>query len=72
MIYDHSSPGTRVSIPAALARANPGHWFNIMDIILCHYIKPMTQVHTRERHENKNTRFWATMLRLRNMAIRQK
>ena len=26
----------------------------------CHYIKPMTHVYTRERHENKNTRFWAT------------
>ena len=25
-----------------------------------HYIKPMTHVYTRERHENKNTRFWAT------------
>ena len=26
----------------------------------CHYIKPMTRNYTRERHENKNTRFWAT------------
>ena len=27
----------------------------------CHYIKPIARVHTRECHENKNTRFWATM-----------
>ena len=26
-----------------------------------HYIKPMTHVYMRERHGNKNTRFWATM-----------
>ena len=26
----------------------------------CHYIKPIARVHTRECHENKNTRFWAT------------
>ena len=26
----------------------------------CHYIKPIARVYTRECHENKNTRFWAT------------
>ena len=25
-----------------------------------HYIKPIARVYTRECHENKNTRFWAT------------
>ena len=40
----------RVFILVALARVNMGHWFN----------KPMTHVYTRERHKNKNTRFWAT------------
>ena len=28
----------------------------------CHYIKPIARVYTRECHENKNTRFWATMV----------
>ena len=27
---------------------------------MCHYIKPIARVYTRECHENKNTRFWAT------------
>ena len=26
----------------------------------CHYIKPIDRVYTRECHENKTTRFWAT------------
>ena len=26
----------------------------------CHYIKPIARVYTRECHENKNTRLWAT------------
>ena len=26
----------------------------------CHYIKPIARVYTRECHENKTTRFWAT------------
>ena len=26
----------------------------------CHYIKPIARAYTRECHENKNTRFWAT------------
>ena len=43
------SPETRVFILVALARVNMSRWF-----------KPMTHVYTRERHENKNTRFWAT------------
>ena len=34
--------------------------FTIKTCQPCHYIKPMTPVYTRERHENKNTRFWAT------------
>ena len=28
----------------------------------CHYIKPIDRVYTRECHENKTTRFWATMV----------
>ena len=38
----------------------------------CHYIKPVARVYTRECHENKNTRFWATydtMLNLASSAI---
>ena len=34
--------------------------FTIKTCQPCHYIKPITHVYTRERHENKNTRFWAT------------
>ena len=30
--------------------------FRIKTCQPCHYIKPMTHVYTRERHENKNTR----------------
>ena len=30
----------------------------------CHYIKPIARVYTRECHENKTTRFWATMQEL--------
>ena len=26
----------------------------------CHYIKPIARAYTRECHENKTTRFWAT------------
>ena len=26
----------------------------------CHYIKPIARVYTRECHENRTTRFWAT------------
>ena len=48
------SPETRV-ILVALARVNVSHWFNIM-----------TNVYTRERHENKNTRFWATYASTKN------
>ena len=36
--------------------------FTIKTCQPCHYIKPKTHVYTRERHENKNTRFWATMV----------
>ena len=43
------SAETRVFILVALARVNVSHWFNIM-----------THVYTRERHENKITRFWAS------------
>ena len=46
MLLNHNSPETRVFILVALARVNMSH--------------PMTHVYTREHHENKNTRFWAT------------
>ena len=45
------SPESRVFILVALARVNASNWFNI---------KPIARVYTRECHENKNTRFWAT------------
>ena len=43
------SPESRVFILVALARVNASNWF-----------KPIARVYTRECHENKNTRFWAT------------
>ena len=51
------SPESRVFILVALARVNASNWFNIMTL---NYIKPIARVYTRECHENKNTRFWAT------------
>ena len=33
----------------------------------CHYIKPIARAYTRECHENKNTRFWATHGKTRNL-----
>ena len=31
-----------------------------VQISICQCIKPIARVYTRECHENKNTRFWAT------------
>ena len=41
-------------------RANVVILFAIKTCQPCHYIKPIARVYTRECHENKNTRFWAT------------
>ena len=49
--FNHSSPETRGFILVALARVNASN-----------YIKPIDRVYTRECHENKTTRFWATMV----------
>ena len=43
--------------------ANVVKLFAIKTCQPCHYIKPIDRVYTRECHENKNTRFWATMAR---------
>ena len=38
----------------------------------CHYIKPIDRVYTRECHENKTTRFWATMVKHKSVKILKK
>ena len=62
------SPESRVFILVALARVSASNWFIYIKlyyylfnyIILLVYIKPIARAYTRECHENKNTRFWAT------------
>ena len=34
-----------------------------------HYIKPIARVYTRECHENKTTRFWATYDYTKNVTV---